>query len=502
MQLPSPVLMGAPSRYTEWRHGQDRALERALLSPKRFVVLALPTGIGKSLVVTTLSGFTGARSVALTSTKGLQDQYARDFGETGLVDVRGMNNYPCLVLDGGMCDEGPCLDGERCHLRDRGCLYFEAVKSAKAAKHTVTNYAFWMTQRQRGDGFANVEMLILDEAHEAADEVSGFLRVSLSSVDLALPQEQLDIDQWRRWAKAELFKARRREQVTSGATKRRAREVVSRLERLSLSTGPWVIEKTRSGWAFEPLWPREHAGPLLWGEIPKVVMASATIRPSTMERLGVAPADYDWIEVGSPIPVRNRPILHVPTVRLNARAGEGELGTWVDRIDQIIEGRLDRKGIIHTVSYERADFLMRKSQYRGIMLSHDSKNARAVVEEFKKAPAPALLVSPSVHTGYDFPYDAARYQIIGKVPFPDGRSALVKARSAVDQRYQTEVAITKLVQMVGRIVRGPQDWGETFITDDTVRMIYGHKELLPGWFLDAFKTVKSVPPALELPAAA
>src|SRR5574341_803722 len=68
--LPAPCDMGAPSVYTSWRGGQDRAMERLLASQKRFKVLALPTGVGKSLVAMVHAVFGDKRTVILTSTKG------------------------------------------------------------------------------------------------------------------------------------------------------------------------------------------------------------------------------------------------------------------------------------------------------------------------------------------------------------------------------------------------------------------------------------------------
>jgi hypothetical protein len=42
------------------------------------------------------------------------------------------------------------------------------------------------------------------------------------------------------------------------------------------------------------------------------------------------------------------------------------------------------------------------------------------VATFKRRKAPAFLVSPSMTTGWDFPYDQCRWQIIAKVPIPVG----------------------------------------------------------------------------------
>jgi Rad3-related DNA helicase len=139
---------------------------------------------------------------------------------------------------------------------------------------------------------------------------------------------------------------------------------------------------------------------------------------------------------------------------------------WVDRIDRIIAGRLDRKGIIHTKSYQRARVVQALSKYSNVMLLHDSKSAREIIDRFKRSPSPCVLVSPSVEEGYDFIGDLARYQIIAKVPFMDTRSALAKARSTEDKDWVYYEASQSIVQMHGRIVRAMDDFGETFIVDE------------------------------------
>lgn len=507
-RFPSPSSFGAPERYAEWRNGQDSAFKRLLTSKRKHSVLALPTGVGKSLVGVTYGTFAygEGRTVVLTSTKGLQDQYLRDYADLGIVDVRGMSNYPCLALDDGKaCDDGPCLEGKSCWKRDRGCMYFDAVARARQSKLVVTNYAFWMTQRRHaesGGGLGKVDLLVCDEAHELPAEVTGFLRVdvplSIGELDVRLPRQasELGLPEWRAWAAVEAQRIRTiLPNFPSGPRLKRVRELALGLERLAGSTGVWAHEPSaKGGWAFEPLWPNKHAAAWLWDGVGRCVFASATIRPFVMSRLGLSPCDYDWIECPSPFPISRRPIIHVPTTRVNHRTDPSNLGLLVARADQIIAGRLDRKGIIHTVSYDRAKFIAGRSEYRGIMFVHDPSNTRAVVEAFKATPAPAVLVSPSVHTGWDFPYEDARYQIVVKVPFPDTRAGITFARQQDDADFGAQHALTQLVQAAGRGMRAPDDCCETFVLDDNIRwVLHRYRELCPRWFLDAYRSSQLIP---------
>src|SRR5882762_5033440 len=162
--LPSPNLVGMPDKFSRWRPGQAEAVLRALDSPKRFVVLGMPTGFGKSLVYLAAGHLGGDPTIFLTSTKGLQNQLTEDFGPSGLVDIRGMSNYPCKEANDGQlfgrdkpvrCDEGPCLAGWKCGLAEDGCDYFDAQRAARASPLTVTNYAYWLAvggNAGKGDG--------------------------------------------------------------------------------------------------------------------------------------------------------------------------------------------------------------------------------------------------------------------------------------------------------------------------------------------------------------
>ena len=105
------------------------------------------------------------------------------------------------------------------------------------------------------------------------------------------------------------------------------------------------------------------------------------------------------------------------------------------------------------------------------------------------------MVSPSVSTGFDFPGDLCRYQIVGKIPFPDTRSLVLKARQEVDRDFFAYVAAQHLVQMAGRGMRSADDWCETIVIDDNWTWFKAkYKELFPKWFLMGVRRQDGVPP--------
>ncbi len=534
MPLPTPAEFGAPSKFSSWRKFQDKAVETVVDSIKRFVGLCLPTGSGKTLIYMITALLTGARVCVLTSTKALQDQLLEDWTEQGLVDIRGQANYPCVELQPGgrwwrsdrdsfktNCDSGPCHTGSQCELRNGGCHYFDALRNAKNSKLVVTNYSCWMALEKYREGLGDFDMLVLDEAHLSTEELSSFLHVDLTKVEAegiigATMPEHEDQTEWSSWAgehhsQVEVWIENLREQqkvmYSRDAAKeiRELRKVLSKLGSIMGMQGDWVIEQVKGEKkkvTFDPVWPAPYAEDCLFLEIPKILLVSATIRKRTCELLGVPLDELEFLEQRSTFPIKRRPLIHVPTIRVNHRSTDVDLRHWVRRIDDIIDGRLDRKGIIHTVSFKRRKFLKEHSRHSDIMLANVSGNTRSVVERFKRAEPPLVLVSPSISTGYDFPGATCHYQIIGKVPFPDNRSKILQARSEHSEDYTSYLAMQSLVQSYGRGMRAEDDMCEVLCVDDNLKwFIWLHKDFAPRWFLDAYKSwdsLTSVPKPLKI----
>jgi Rad3-related DNA helicase len=278
------------------------------------------------------------------------------------------------------------------------------------------------------------------------------------------------------------------------------RAVQSKLVALAGMKGRWIVDdlkvwsrgQTRViGVRFDPVWPAPYAEGVLFRGIPKVLLVSATIRPKTPELLGIRGKDFKFIEFGSSFPVVRRPIYFLPTARLSSKSSPADFTKIVKKADEIIKARLDRNGLIHTVSYQRQLDFDSQTAYRDILFVPKSKTTKADLVSFKMADPPALFASPAIDTGYDFPMTDAEYQIILKVPFPDTRSEVMKARLQEDREYGNYLVAQTLVQMAGRIVRSAEDRGETFILDSHAGwFVWGNKHLFPKYFLNAWRKIE------------
>lgn len=451
------------------------------------------------------------------------------------------------------CDEGPCHTGMTCALRNGGCHYYDAVRAAEEADLVVTNYAFWFAineyrkRTERDDfgdkveveGIGKFDLLVLDEAHDAPEALSSFLTCQLTQAEVegVLGTTLLPVasspDEWARWAtyqcsRAEVLLEAAKEAVraSQGADRGAAkqvkvlRQIVRTLTVLQTRGVEWVVEEIREDGGdpahpdlqFAPVWPAPLAERYLFRKTPKVLLMSATVRPKTLDYLGVARADAAFWEEPSAFPIARRPVIHIPTAKLTHAASEITLRQWRTRIAQIIRSRPGVRGIIHTGSYQRTWALANCDELRAVrhlLLWHRAASSwqsggrtlADAMEEFRSRPVGdgLWLLSPAVTTGYDFAGDACRVQIIAKVPFPDTRSEVVKARTQRDADYGMYLTLQTLVQAVGRSTRSETDWSETFIVDDQVLWLvskFGRAQgFAPKWFLEAYRSVSVIPQA-------
>lgn len=542
--LPDPIELGFSPKFQSWYGDQLVAIDKTLLNTRRFTALAMPTGSGKSLtgIATALLHPGVRRALYLTSTKGLQDQLNRDFSDVGLFDVRGQRNYPCRAIEVGGeldsyrrrrgqygCDEGPCHARVRCSLAPQRdgptltrppCDYYGAVHDACGATLVSTNYAMYLASTAYGEGLGKFDLLICDEAHDTDKELESFLTFDIAADDVrhigVVFPKATDVDVWRDWgiynrgnltatvAHLEKHPPKDAEGVRELRT---LKAILGKFEKLALLDPlAWIYDGDATHAKFAPMRVNKYAEEYLFRKVPHVLLMSATMTKKTLQLLGVAPETALFWECPSRFPIERRPVICInttPSVRVDARMTADDKFMWLRRIDRLIEPRraLGRKGIIHTVSYLRVKELLANSEHKDVMLVHDQANTREIIQQFKASTRPHILVSPSIVTGYDFPDDECRYQILGKVPIPDMRGPIMSIRKDLDPEYSGYLAMLKLVQACGRPVRNPRDWAETFICDDHFSDWFLHKyrRHAPRWFLDAIEYTDVFPEPMKDP---
>ena len=501
--MKSPAEMGLPHKFAAWRPGQEQAVADFINCKERHLVQVVPTGVGKSLIYMAGALNKCEPTVILTSTKGLQDQLVNDFSAIGLVEMKGRRNYRCVRGDGPTCEDGLCHYGVECQYKGGGCVYFDALRRAKQSRYVVTNYAMWMTA---GDFIReDRKVLIMDEAHSAPDHLHDFLavEVDLGFISMATGEDVRPPRDWGEWAAESMEKVQmlldagllhpdlNLVRIKQLAKVKRTLEALVRISR-----SPLVVDKVGEKYVVNPLCLVRYAEPYLFQGVQFVQLTSATVTAHTASMLGIR--GYSLESYPSPFSVSHRPVVWVPTTKVDRKMNHGDELVWLARIDQIIGSRSARKGIVHTVSYDRAWRIVKASKYGKNAVIHGTSDAALKVADFKRRKPPAFLVSPSMTTGWDFPHEQCRWQIIAKVPFPDGRMAIHRERQKLDPDLPYYMAWQALIQSAGRGVRAEDDWCETIITDDNFGWLlsrFGH--LAPRWFIEAVQKCPTLPDPLK-----
>lgn len=230
----------------------------------------------------------------------------------------------------------------------------------------------------------------------------------------------------------------------------------------------------------------------LWPQrVKKVVLLSATLADEDLIELGLNHRRVLTVTAPSPIPPSRRPFIPLQAVNMASKYRPFAVPKLAEIIDALLE-RHKEKGLIH-VTYDVAKALAElRTDER--LIFHNKKNKAEKLRLFKDSDPTEgkVLVASGLYEGVDLPYDAARWQLIGMVPFVSlGDAGVAEKLKARPEWYDWE-AIKKVVQATGRIVRSPDDYGITYCADLQFSRLNAMdkkrgKRLFPQYFLEAIR---------------
>lgn len=522
MKIPSPQQLGLPEKFQDWRSNQEDAIEKCLMGSKRETVISAPTGFGKTGVVLGVASMAWKvfkeSTCIVTATKGLQDQYLEDGESLGVADLRGRDNYICEMRRdvNFTCSQGY---NARCTYKGTPmCPASQAEMRAAISPIVLTNYDKWTSSKKYGQGLNHISRVIFDEGHHMPEALARAMQLTFHSKEIEQDlkinfpggSELEDMREWKQWASAartiaeqEMVTARGRLIHNSNPKASwvkhytHMKHLVRRLGVLATAAAnDWIVEQIEDGFQFDPIRPGRYVESALLLKVPKVAVLSATVRPKTMFMSGIGREQFDFFEYPSTFDPNRCPIYWVPTMKVEYGRNLGPLWT---RVDQVLSARQKVKGIIHTISYPRQEELLDVSRFSDYMIANrKGQSITRKVEEYKAAGPGYRLVSPSVSTGYDFPDDECRFQIVLKTPF-EPPSKIQKARQADDKEYVYYRAMQYLVQAFGRDMRSETDWSERFIFDDHFGEWFKNKysHLAPKSFHAVYKRADILPQPLK-----
>lgn len=491
------------------RPAQEKALaviQRARDNSKKFVLLELPTGTGKSAVAIAAAQWAstwGNGAYILSPQKTLTAQYMRDFASCGLAELRGRASYPCRDFETD-CEVGGSLRGKDA-TTCLSCPYKAAKDDFVANKMGVTNFDYFLAETLYSGQLPRRSMLVIDEAHNLEQKVLGFTDFeifpsTLQRYSVAIPTfENGDVEGASEWIQKEMIPAVDNfisnipeGDVDNSDSRREAENLLRRMRRfIGSDQQEWAFWSDGKTLVFRPLGAAKYAGDFLFARADIVVIMSATILDFNVfsRTLGLADQDCECLAVPSDFPVKNRPIYYRPLGSMNFRNKGETLPKIAEALDKLLRARPDRKGLIHTNSYEMNRILTKALAAAGHgarIITHGPGGAEGAIERHRKSRGPTVLCSPAMTEGLDLRDDLSRFQVVVKVPYPNFKDPYVAARKQLDGGWYPWQTAMRLIQATGRSVRSQTDFAETYIVDSDFQQFRRmSRHLLPGWWLDA-----------------
>ena len=516
----------------------------------KFFLLDLPVGTGKSHLALMIADWYlknvngNAKFDVITNSKILQDQYSGTYGSIN--DLKGKENYECEQYS---CS---CAQGNEFNRLNKtsceACPHSSARDQYLSGRISLTNfylyilYQLYMTKMMESRG-ANV--LIVDESHEFDDVMSDFISIKItefvikklkfSNEDKILKELKRvsSISQYIDFLKAlqgeinttisDIEKELGREKRTARSVKRensvnkvlggknsdfKLMQIITDLQQYqskieiflkeyAANPNNWVLESNynekskQKELSLEPIWAFDYLDKYIFSKYDMVFLMSGTILDKNLfcmlNGLDVDKAVYYSID--SPFPVKNRPVFYMPLGKMSFKSKEDTFKNYVPYIQKILNKYPDKKGIIHTNSFELASWISRDLKDSRLVY-HDSSNKDEVLQKHFISEKPTVLVSPSMDTGVSFDDDLARFQIIAKIPYPSLASQKNKLRQKNNPEWYSWKTISGLIQMSGRAVRSVDDYADTIIIDGSFSDLLKYSgQYFPKWFQEAIKRI-------------
>jgi Rad3-related DNA helicase len=509
------------------RENQGEAIQEiydAIHSGKKFIVLAAPTGAGKSAILYAISRavnemkgeglyFDGDGSIFTTSQKLLQDQYEQDFSD--MFVMKGRNNYHCYEPKGesGKCDSGICMYKQNRPGCYDTCPYRMAKLQAIESDKIVTNLAYFIGESNNVNAFGKRRLLVVDEAHTIESGLMSYVELAISNqilkfcqIDMTVPihdslaeyEDFLEVLNKIAIAKADEIDIRIKknpDQVFESEVKRldRLTNLVGKIAFLKFhkDTCKWIADpnEDKGRVVFKPINVSPFVKSMVFAFADIVILSSATISRSYVNNcLGIPNEDFLYIEVPSTFPVDNRPIYALNCGKMGYRFIQETLPKIVLKVDELLDEFPDRKGIIHATSYKIADYIKRQSRHKNRLINHNSVDRMERLKEHIESDEPTVLLSPSMTEGVDLKGDLSTFSIIVKIPYASLGDKQIKARMEEDKIWYANLAAVQMMQAYGRSIRSKTDVAMTFVLDSAFRyFVKSNNSLFCEWFKEAIR---------------
>ncbi|GAB6879541.1 ATP-dependent DNA helicase [Halorubrum gandharaense] len=528
----------------EHRGAQEQALadiRDAFAAGNDVVLVRAPTGSGKSLLARAVMGAAhrvedAAPSEAIdayytTPQVSQLDDVATDDLLEDLNVIRGKSNYDC-ILPGEHdtpVNRAPCVRqrGFDCTVKHR-CPYFSDRAIASANRFAAMTLAYFM-QTAGSEVFRKRDVVVIDEAHGLAEWAEMYATVELSPErvpvwdDVGVPDVHADagaeedpIDRTARFVETLQGVAKRAKDELVGRPELEPEEVArrDRLQEL-ISELSWFLEDYRdldspTTWVVDqpggegtaitikPLDPARYLKHTVWDRGNKFALLSATIlsKEAFCRGVGLRPENVALVDVEHTFPLEHRPLYDVTQGSMTYEHRDETVPKIARLIVRLMAEHPDEKGLIHAHSYAIADRLVEKLGEFGVaarVRRHTKESRDAELETWKATDDPEVFVSVKMEEALDLNGDLCRWQVVCKAPYLNTNDSRVARRLEEGQwPWYHRAALRTVIQACGRVVRAPDDYGATYLADDSLLDLFERaKADTPPWFRDQIEAMSS-----------
>jgi Rad3-related DNA helicase len=490
------LLDSVPEKY-KLRDCQVQALSAVEAEWDKYNVFIInsPVASGKSLMAVTLAHWVAqqqAKAAIITPQTLLQDQYTEEFKK--IPSLKGKAHYKCSDKDIDTCDDMYTACEKYC----AKCPYVKAKKAITEQPIGIFNLYSYML-----DDNPYADVLIIDEAHSVINQMQDFYTIKLWQHEDGYPDglnTQGDAVLWMEkyvieleGVVADLEKIEDPMQMdnpTKVAMKRKIAQLTKLIRGINRDPGHFFYENKMADYRgskrhcieIRPV-TLQHTSPSFWRKHKKIIMMSATIHESDIEYLGIAGLRCKYIEVESPIPKENRPIVVRPTAMMSYTNQPVAIPKVCEEINKLLDEN-PGKGLIH-LSYNLVPHF-KKLLTSDRFIWHTQATRLKAYKQFREDTTDKVLVACGMSEGIDLAGLDYSWQVIAKIMFPSLGDALVQRQKEREPHWYNWQTVRTTIQQTGRICRTPTDFGVTYILDTSFNFLYfKNKHLFPKYIHEA-----------------
>ena len=504
---------------------------------KRYAIIDCGTGVGKSAIGLTIaesinnsSDFEGVfenGSYFLTTQKILQEQYEKDFSKSnGLVSLYSSSNYICKSDNQSSCKDiqTSIRNKSNSNKYDKckyNCCYKQKKKDFIEKSLGITNFSYFLTEKNYSKKIPNKKVLVIDEAHNLENELTRFIEISISTyfsekiLKLKVPNTLNTEFKVFKWIK-DHYSVKVKEKIIFienqlsklGITQNKLDEfkkitnhydmLVSHDKKIQqfislYDKDNWIFDLVKGDnnynkFLFKPIEVSKYANDYILNYADYVIFMSATIisHEGFSLTLGLPYEKTVSIKETSPFPTKNRPIIFSPAGSMSYKNIDKTLPVLKQMVDAILENHSNEKGIIHTHSIKIANYLFKNIKNKRLLIAHGN-NRDEILKKHINSKKPTVLISPSMSEGVNLKGDLSKFQIICKVPFPFLGDKVVKKKMKKWNWWYNTQTVRTIIQSVGRSIRSETDTAVTYILDDDWRRVMASaSNIIPKDFKESY----------------